>query len=408
MGRQWLVPATGEGQHAIIAGEEFKIVSEPPIEANAEPVPDPKKFGAITLDTSVIEALGTKLESGLLEQLSQFVGSPIKVLLSEIVIRELHTHLTAAGQAAANSLSGGMRGLEIGKLLTASQAEAVDDVVDALDDIPKLVDARLDRFQQMVAAEILPGSLADSGRLSALYFAGDAPFGTNANKKHEFPDAIALLSIEQWAKDHGKPVLVVAKDNDWAAFGAANSDHVTVVDDLGAALELLQEHADQVRAQVVTLLATREDVVQQIISAAIDGMASWPVEAEYNSMGYAEIGDAEFLPTAAEIVKTGDAIDFAIVSAKEDEIVVSIPVRVTGTAYGDFSVSVWDSIDKEYVGLGGARSEVNFEEEAAVLATFSVMELLDDIELLDAEFIDADGSVDFGMVEPDYGEEEPE
>ena len=39
-------------------------MSEPRIEANAEPVPDPKKFGAITLDTSVIEALGTKLESG--------------------------------------------------------------------------------------------------------------------------------------------------------------------------------------------------------------------------------------------------------------------------------------------------------------------------------------------------------
>jgi len=383
-------------------------LSEPRIEADVERIPDSKKFGAIALDTSVIEALGTKLESGLLEQLSQFVGGPIKVLLPEIVIRELRSHLTASGQTAGTSLRSGLRGLQVGKLITAAQAQIVEAVVDALDDIPMLVDARLDRFQQMVAAEILPGSLADSGRLSALYFAGDAPFGTNANKKHEFPDAIALLSIEQWAKDHGKPVLVVAKDGDWAAFGAANSDHVTVVDDLGAALELLQEHADQVRARVMTLLTIREDVVQQIISAAIEGMASWPVEAEYSSVRYAEIGDAGFLPATAEIVKADDVIEFSIVSAKEDEVVVRIPVRVTGRAYSDFSVSVWDSIDKEYVGLGGARSEVSFEEEAAVLATFSVTELLDDVELLDTEFIDADGWVDFGMVEPNFREEEPE
>lgn len=383
-------------------------MTESLIEPDAEQGPEPKKFGAITLDTSVIEALGTKLESGLLEQLSQFVGSPIRVILSDIVIAELRTHLIEAGQAASNKLSSGLRGLKIGKLFTADQAEAVETVLEALSDVPGLVDARLERFRQMVAAEILPGSLADSGRLSALYFASQAPFGTNANKKHEFPDAIALLSIEQWARNHGTAVLVVAKDNDWAAYGASNPDYLEVVDDLGTGLELLQEHADQVRARIVSLLATRQDVVQEIVSSAISGMAGWDVDAEFNSVGYAEISDAEFLPVEAEIVKEGEFVNFAIVLAKEDAIVVRIPVRVKGRVYGDFSISAWDSIDKDYVSLGGTRSEIDFEEQAAVLITFSVAEALEEVEVLETEFIDADGSVDFGMVEPDYGEEEPE
>lgn len=51
------------------------------------------KYGAITLDTSIFDQHGLKLDRGLLKALEQFNGKPIGLVLSEIVFRELHKHL---------------------------------------------------------------------------------------------------------------------------------------------------------------------------------------------------------------------------------------------------------------------------------------------------------------------------
>lgn len=51
-------------------------------------------YGAITIDTSIFESNGLKLESGLLKMLSQFKESPAKLILSDIILRELTNHIT--------------------------------------------------------------------------------------------------------------------------------------------------------------------------------------------------------------------------------------------------------------------------------------------------------------------------
>lgn len=52
------------------------------------------EFGAISLDTSIFEAQGLKLESGLLKQLDQFLDSSTKLIISEVVKEEVLSHLT--------------------------------------------------------------------------------------------------------------------------------------------------------------------------------------------------------------------------------------------------------------------------------------------------------------------------
>ena len=50
-------------------------------------------YGAITLDTSIFDQHGLKLESGLLKTLEQFNGKPSPLILSEIIVREVISHL---------------------------------------------------------------------------------------------------------------------------------------------------------------------------------------------------------------------------------------------------------------------------------------------------------------------------
>ncbi len=67
------------------------------------------QFGAITLDTSIFDAQGLKLESGLLKQLEQFRYSSTKLIISEIVKEEILSHLTAKTKEAKREIEKSLR-----------------------------------------------------------------------------------------------------------------------------------------------------------------------------------------------------------------------------------------------------------------------------------------------------------
>lgn len=52
-----------------------------------------KHYSALTIDTSIFENNGLKLNKGLLAQLHQFRDNPINLVLSDIVYLELKSHL---------------------------------------------------------------------------------------------------------------------------------------------------------------------------------------------------------------------------------------------------------------------------------------------------------------------------
>lgn len=62
-------------------------------------------------------------------------------------------------------------------------------------------------------AKILSTSHITADRVLGLYWDGKPPFDKRA-KRSEFPDAFALLALQDWANLHG-PVIVVSSDSDW-------------------------------------------------------------------------------------------------------------------------------------------------------------------------------------------------
>ena len=85
------------------------------------------------------------------------------------------------------------------------------------------------------------------------YFAPSAPFQSSGAKKSEFPDAIALLSLEAWAKTRERKILAISKDTGWAEF-ADHSDWIDVERDFAEALQSLQLHAEKTKEIVTSLL----------------------------------------------------------------------------------------------------------------------------------------------------------
>ena len=52
-----------------------------------------KQYSALTIDTSIFNQYGLKLEKGLLAKLVQFKEMPINFVLSDVVYREVMNHL---------------------------------------------------------------------------------------------------------------------------------------------------------------------------------------------------------------------------------------------------------------------------------------------------------------------------
>ncbi|NEQ78670.1 MAG: DUF4935 domain-containing protein, partial [Okeania sp. SIO2C9] len=205
------------------------------------------QFGALTLDTSIFDAQGLKLESGLLRQLEQFQDNSTRLILSEVVREEVLSHLT-------------MKVKEAQKLIEKSLKQAKEHLrvePQHLEDIKKLLcyerkaqeiaSERFSQFVKLTSLEIVEAQ--DYVMVSDLiqrYFKAKPPFSETGKKKNEFPDAIALMSLERWANKNQTKIIVVTSDQDWKNF-CQDSESLVAIDDFAESLGLFQlQDADDI------------------------------------------------------------------------------------------------------------------------------------------------------------------
>jgi len=191
----------------------------------------------MTIDTSIFRNLGLALSHGLLGQLSQFKNDRFTLVLSEIVVREIRRQI-------ADGLTEDLKGWpKIARRLrrvncTADEVEALSD---ALEDLSPEAFAwgEMNEFFLATDAKVISADHATLDEVLNLYFERKPPFG-DGGKRHEFPDAIALLGIEAWCRAGKSGVIVVSTDSDWKRFWESSGlDNVFVIDDLGTALNIV-------------------------------------------------------------------------------------------------------------------------------------------------------------------------
>lgn len=365
------------------------------------------KYDAVTVDTNIFDQKRLNLERGMLARLKQFKEGSAKFILSEIVLREVHRHLTVQAEAAKQELKSAIRRSELTGLVDEQSLKTLSEINENALAPSEAAKNGLKRWVEATGCEIVPAETANMKRLITMYFTPEVPFETGEKKKNEFPDAIALITLEDWAKTNQKKILAITQDKGWIAF-ADKSDWIDTETDLSSALQRFQEQTESARQVVAKLLiavdqGVRKDVLDEMEKRVADAVGDLSPYAEASSAYHYDYDFVEMSFKRMHLVKSDDnTFEFQIVQTGEDEIVARVAVEITAEARAEFNYYLHDEGDQVRLGESSDRMETTFE--AGVLITLQG-EFPEDYELADVELVDATDSVDFGDIGPDFSDD---
>jgi hypothetical protein len=361
-------------------------------------------ISAISLDTVAFDTYDCNLGYVTLARLDQFKRGGIKLLLSEIVVKEVTAHI--ARQAAEtqrvlkSSLKRHKRRWDLGIDLEKFDADLQLNV-----DFCEAAKEQVEEYLEVVGAEVISAASKSDLAVEVLrrYFEVIAPFEAREGKKHEFPDAFALLSLEQEAVERKTLLLCVSADKGWAKF-AERSDHIVVVPKLDITLSWFNDPGRIIAKRAVALwkAKTALDIDSEVNSAFeyyLDGL--W-----FEIEGDAPL-DYEAEPLSAVLQYLDlDAIEAPVVIAEDDDQVTFSTTAIAKVGFeAEFNFYVHDSIDGDNVGLGS--QSLYLEKELPFEITISVSREINEgqPEVLEASVRSHRIVVNFGHVEPFPNEE---
>jgi hypothetical protein len=381
---------------------------------------DAMPYDAITIDTSTVQQNGLRLESGLLATLQQFKTGPTTLLMTDIVINEIQSHLAKNAAEARVSALAALDNAVDNALCNDEGKVLKEAMVLALDDPDQVAKRRVANFLANSGVEVVSSELVNTKELAERFFAKQPPFEETGKKKNEFKDAIALMSLARWAEMQHRKILVVSADKGWAAF-AHDSENLDVETSLPKALETVQTQTQSVRNSIEVFLAALEaeadaPALSSIKDIVKDVVVDWEIEVEANSSFYYEADDTHLsFESISPARDFGGHYMFKVVRLGNDMTTFQARVNVTANAHSSFSIDVWDSVDKEYVSMGSVSRNVDVTGGCDMLLTIfgDISGDIAELEVSDLELSQGITSVDFGEIEMDrddyyYDEPDPE
>ena len=363
-------------------------------------------YGAICLDTSVFDGYGIALEKGWLEQLEQFAESPVRFLQSEIVHFELESHLAKnikeTRAAIEKALKDASNDLQITESVIYRTREAlISDKTDV-----EVARDRLHQFYERTQAEVAPAKIADMDIVVGMYFTLKPPF--EEKKKAEFPDAIALVSIEHWAKISRRKVLVVSYDAGWEEY-CATSEYLDCIKDLKAALIHFQPHhkAEQIIQDLHDeILKGNEKTDPILVSIAVameDAVGGLQVDAEADSSYMLGKQYADPVYVGHEYT-----MDMNLVRVSGDSLVIQLGVEIEVEIVAAYSFSHRDPIDGDEVELGSRKFSQREKVPTDILLTVSgdFSKGLAGVQVKKVEITETDVHVNFGEIDMEWDDQE--
>jgi hypothetical protein len=375
------------------------------------------EFGAITLDTSIFDAQGLKLESGLLKQLEQFQDSSTNLIISEIVKEEVLSHLTVKTKDAKREIEKSLKQARDFWQIEEHEIEKVKEIFFGKLEAKEIVTERFNQFVEATGLEVIEAqNYLIVSDLIQKYFRSEPPFSEIGKKKNEFPDAIALISLEEWANKNKTKVLVVTSDNDWKNF-CKSSDKLYVRDDLAEALALFQfQDAEDICRYLSEkyesgALESLKEAIFEALEYKLDCFSSYgSIDAESSYSYEEEVTEIKVNEFQVKLLELPNII-FRPINFNDDRLTVELTLTVDVNVECSFVFFTYDSIDKEDVPIGRETANAQTDLEAEVLIT-----LVGDLSKIGAEFevddveieIKAPACIDFGYVEPDWGDQDDE
>jgi hypothetical protein len=244
--------------------------------------------------------------------------------------------------------------------------------------------------------------------LFADYFAQRPPFGLSEKKKSEFPDAMCLWQLEQYAKDNDTIGIIASDDKGWKQY-AADSERLYCagsIDELAALFAATNEHAKSIKTKIAAAVKDAGSPLGTALAHALDqhiANAQWDASEVYSGLAYR----VEPEVYGASVVEYSIHQDTSVWSVKGEPTtwIVELTVRVKANVDVSVEFFVWDSIDKEELSLGAQEFTTEDEVDVEVFLTCSDVHLETEPSDWNTDIEIADGSYALKgfEVELDYG-----
>lgn len=370
------------------------------------------QFRAITLDTSIFDAQGLRLESGLLKQLEQFRDSSTRLILSEVVKEEILSHLIEKARDAQKEIEKSLKQAKEHWRVEDQKIEVIKKTIFGEHKAQEIASERFSQFVEVTSLEIVEAQdYVMIGDLIQKYFQAKPPFSETGKKKNEFPDAIALMSLETWANKNRTRIIVVTSDNDWKNF-CKSSERLLAIDDFAGALGLFQlQDADDICRYLSERYEKCElEDVKEVISNALEyRISALDISPEADSAYVYEHESTEitFNEFEFKFLESPNLI-FRPVKFDDESLVVESKLSVDVNVECSFSFSVYDSIDGDDVSMGTSSASIQTNLDVNILVSFigDLDKVGAEVEVEDVEIEITMPDVDFGMIEPDWMDDE--
>jgi len=145
-------------------------------------------YGAISIDTSIFDEKGLRIESGLFKKLEQFKPTDIDIVLSDIVFQEVESHLKKKIAETHSSIEKCLRNSEAQLAISENDIAGVKELLLAMT-VNETANSRLKSFVENTGLIIIESEqYLNVKYLIESYFNAQPPFSPTGNKKAEFPD----------------------------------------------------------------------------------------------------------------------------------------------------------------------------------------------------------------------------
>lgn len=213
----------------------------------------------VALDTEVFDACNYSYGSRILQELISLVQKEkIEVILTSVTLHEVKSHIIEGVELTSSAASkickefdkilsvkkGNTRRIRISKNsdLLYEFKKNIKDITPSLEDLKKELLGKFDSFLEELDVEIIGIDRVSSEGVFERYFSNQPPF-SSGEKKHEFPDAFALFTLQEEAVNRKKEIYVVSGDSDWESF-CSSSQYLNWFKTLNELLETIIRETD--------------------------------------------------------------------------------------------------------------------------------------------------------------------
>lgn len=222
----------------------------------------------VAIDTNVIEGAGFKLLHGPLHLLRYQLPKGIRIVLSEVVVRECIDHQMSKILKTHKDVQGSIRHLSRTAFVNADGVHGALHALSIPASAPHMFRQRLLEYVESFGGQFvgLEGESLTETVLSR-YFKYQAPFGNLEARKSEFPDAYALLTLEAYAIQSGVTVVAVSGDDEWGSFAKKSKAlyRVKTLDDLAALFTVAHPRKEELSAKLNALLENQHSRLNKSI-----------------------------------------------------------------------------------------------------------------------------------------------